>query len=224
MSEAVDFWREEFGDEYISRNSSPELIKNNEALFRKALLPMFYTSPARVIEFGANIGVNIHAMRRIAPFANCEFSAVEPNEKAADELRKIPGVDVYQTAMQDSDEPWGKGYDISFTRGVLIHVPPADLLAAYGALYRASRRYIMVAEYHSVKPVEVEYRGHGGRLFKRDFAAEMLDIFSDLAVVNYGFAWHRDPYAPQDDVTFTLLEKSEPMAAEHRRAREARGA
>jgi pseudaminic acid biosynthesis-associated methylase len=224
MSETTDFWRGDFGDSYVDRNNSPTLIKNNEALFRKALMPMFHTTPMRIIEFGANIGLNIHALRRIAPFANCEYSAVEPNEKAADELRKIENVNVYQTTMQDSAEDWGRGYDLALTRGTLIHVEPKDLPLAYGALYRATRRYVLVAEYHSVKPVEVEYRGYAGKLWKRDFAAEMLDMFPDLCVVNYGFAWHRDPYAPQDDITYTLMERDQGMADEHRRVRKGRAA
>lgn len=224
MSEAIDFWRGDFGDAYADRCKGDALIKNNEALFRKALLPMFHAQAVRVIEFGANIGLNIHALRRIAPFSACEFSAVEPNEKAADELRKIEGVNVYQTSMQDADEPWGRGYDLSLSRGLLIHIPPADLLTAYSTLYRASRRYILVAEYHATKPTEVEYRGNAGRLWKRDFAAEMLDLYPDLCVVNYGFAWHRDPYAPQDDITWVLMEKHQAMADEHRRMREGRQA
>jgi pseudaminic acid biosynthesis-associated methylase len=209
MSEATDFWREDFGNAYIDRNRDPQLIKNNEALFRKALLPMFYTTPMRVIEFGANIGLNIHALRRIAPFATCEFSAVEPNEKAADELRKIEGVNVYQTAMQDSDEPWGKGYDIALVKGILIHIPPSELPRAYGSIYRASRRYVLICEYHSPTPVEIEYRGHMGRLWKRDFAAEMLQMFPDLSVVNYGFSWKYDPQYPQDDLVWTLLSRGD---------------
>lgn len=222
MSEATDFWRGEFGDAYASRNAGEQLIKNNEALFRKALLPMFYTTPMRIIEFGANIGLNIHALRRIAPFATCEFSAVEPNEKAADELRKIDGVNVYQTSMQDSDAPWGGGYDLATSKGVLIHVDPKDLPLAYAALYRASRRFILLAEYHNPSPVEVPYRGHAGRLFKRDFAAEMLEAFPDLAIVGYHFAWKHDVYAPQDDLLVVLLERNEALAAEQRRLKESR--
>lgn len=222
MSEATDFWREDFGNAYIDRNRDPQLIKNNEALFRKALLPMFYTTPMRVIEFGANIGLNIHALRRIAPFATCEFSAVEPNEKAADELRKIDGVNVYQTSMQDSDEPWGKGYDLAISKGVLVHVHPDELLHAYTALYRASRRYILLCEYQNPTPVEVNYRGHSGRLWKREFAGEMLEFFPDLAISSYHFAWKFDPYAPQDDLFCVLLERSDAMAQQQRLAREGR--
>jgi pseudaminic acid biosynthesis-associated methylase len=207
MSETTDFWRGEFGDAYSSRNRGPALIKSNEALFRRALGPMFYTSPLKIIEFGANIGLNIHALQRIAPFALCEYTAVEPNAKAAEELRKINGLNVHETSLQDTDEPWGLGHDLSVSKGVCIHIPPEELYRAYGALYRASRRWIFIAEYFNQTPVEIEYRGQRGRLWKRDFAGEMLDMFSDLRVVNYGFAWRKDPVAPQDDLTWVLLEK-----------------
>ena len=40
------------------------------------------------------------------------------------------------------------------------------------------------------------------RLFKRDFAGEMLDRFSDLRLVDYGFRYHRDPAHPADDLTW----------------------
>lgn len=208
MSEATDFWRGEFGDNYSERCSGETLIKNNEALFRKALLPMFYTTPMRIIEFGANIGLNIHALRRIAPFSTCEFSAVEPNEKAADELRKIEGVNVYQTSMQDADEPWGGGYDLAISKGVCIHVIPGDLPAAYAALYRASRRYILLVEYFSPSPREIIYRGETGRLWARDFCGEMMDAHPDLRRVAYGFVDRRDPH-PQDSVNWYLLERAQ---------------
>jgi pseudaminic acid biosynthesis-associated methylase len=207
MSEAIDFWRGSFGDSYSLRNQGEALIASNTALFRKALLPTFFTTPVRVIEFGANVGMNIHALRRINAFSTCEFTAVEPNAKAAEALRQIEGVNVHETSMQDTDEPWGGGYDLAVSKGVLIHVKPEELYRAYGALYRASRRFILLAEYHNPTPVEVVYRGETGRLWKRDFAAEMLDMFSDLAVRNYGFAWKRDPYAPQDDLFWVLMEK-----------------
>jgi pseudaminic acid biosynthesis-associated methylase len=208
MSETTDFWRGDFGDSYASRNNHPDLIKNNEALFRKALMPMFHTTPMRIIEFGANIGLNIHALRRIAPFAKCEYSAVEPNEKAAEELRKIENVNVYQTTMQDSAEDWGRGYDIAFTRGVLIHVPEVDLPRAYAALYRASRRYILIVEYFCPTPREIIYRGEPGKLWARDFCGEMMGMFPELRRVAYGFVDQYDPY-PQDNVNWYLLEKTD---------------
>ena len=45
------------------------------------------------------------------------------------------------------------------------------------------------------------------KLFKRDFAGELLDAFPSLDLVDYGFVYHRDPNFPQDDMNWFLLEK-----------------
>ncbi len=68
-------------------------------------------------------------------------------------------------------------------------------------------KYICIAEYYNPSPVEISYRGHTGKLFKRDFAGEMLDAYDDLALLDYGFAYHRDPNFAQDDITWFLLGK-----------------
>jgi spore coat polysaccharide biosynthesis protein SpsF len=81
------------------------------------------------------------------------------------------------------------------------------LSRAYEILYGASRRYICVVEYYNPSPVTIPYRGHGDRLFKRDFCGEMMDRFADLKLIAYGFAYHRDANFPQDDLTWFLLEK-----------------
>ena len=74
-------------------------------------------------------------------------------------------------------------------------------------MYRAASRYILVSEYYNPKPTEITYRQHKGKLFKRDFAGDMLDKFPDLNLIDYGFVYHRDPNFPQDDMTWFLMEK-----------------
>ena len=81
------------------------------------------------------------------------------------------------------------------------------LPVAYERLYEASNRYILVAEYYNPSVVEISYRGHSGRLWKRDFAGEMMDKYPDLKLVDYGFIYHRDLAFPADDVTWFLMEK-----------------
>jgi spore coat polysaccharide biosynthesis protein SpsF len=61
-------------------------------------------------------------------------------------------------------------------------------------------------EYYNSSPVSIEYRGEIDRLFKRDFAGEMLEIYPDLKLIDYGFTYHRD-FFPDDDTTWFLLEK-----------------
>ena len=64
-----------------------------------------------------------------------------------------------------------------------------------------------VCEYYNPSPTSISYRGHTDRLYKRDFAGEMLDIYSDLRLVDYGFSYHRDSAFPQDDISWFLMEK-----------------
>ena len=90
---------------------------------------------------------------------------------------------------------------------VLIHINPEMLPLVYDKLFQSCGRYILIAEYFNPVPVEVEYRGHSKKLFKRDFAGEMLDRFSSLKLVDYGFTYRRDLNFPQDDTNWFLLEK-----------------
>ena len=64
-----------------------------------------------------------------------------------------------------------------------------------------------MTEYYNPIPIEVQYRNNSNKLFKRDFAGEMLDKFQDLTLVDYGFCYHRDYNFSKDDSTWFLLEK-----------------
>jgi len=89
----------------------------------------------------------------------------------------------------------------------LIHINPTQLPRVYDLLFAASCHYILVAEYYNPSPVELTYRNHQGKLFKRDFAGELMDRFSSLTLLDYGFVYRRDAQFPQDDMTWFLLEK-----------------
>ena len=93
--------------------------------------------------------------------------------------------------------------------GVLIHIAPEYLPLAYENIYRATRRYILIGEYYSRQPEEVSYRGYKNKLFKRDFAGEMLDKYTDLRLVDYGFFYHKDESSKLDDITWFLMEKAD---------------
>ena len=197
-----EFWAGEFGDEYIKRNPGAQAVANTVALFGRILSRC--PGSGSLIEFGANIGINLHAVRVLRP--DIVLDAIEINENAVAELVRWGGARrVYHRSILDFEVE--ENYDICLIKGVLIHVNPEYLGRVYDSLFRASNRYIIVAEYFNPTPVEVTYRGHGARLFKRDFAGEMLDRFSSLRVVDYGFVWSRDPAFPQDDLSWFVLEK-----------------
>jgi spore coat polysaccharide biosynthesis protein SpsF len=197
---ADEFWKGEFGNDYQKRQKDSEVgsVESNMHFFTRILEHTF--DVRTIIEFGAGTGQNIAALHKIDP--DLKLTSVEINEQAAVE---IPQGHVYRTSMLDY-RPGGTGFDLAFTKGCLIHVPPVDLPKAYDVLYHSSKRYILIAEYFSPDPVMIEYRGHKDKLWKRDFAGEMLDRFPDLEVVDYGFVSKRDEF-PQDDLTFFLLRK-----------------
>lgn len=97
---------------------------------------------------------------------------------------------------------------MSLIRGVLIHINPDKLPIVYRNLYQSTNKYILISEYYNPDPVELTYRGHKGKLFKRDFAGEILDTFKDLRLVDYGFLYHRDNNFDYGDSTWFLLEKT----------------
>jgi spore coat polysaccharide biosynthesis protein SpsF len=196
------FWQGTFGYEYSSRNQGQQLVQSNFRFFRKSLRKA--TGIETCIEFGANIGLNLQALQLLNPA--WKFHGVEINEFAAGQLANLIGIEsVFATSIANFDVR--RTWDLVLIKGVLIHIAPEQLNEVYDRLFAATGRYLLLAEYYNPTPVSIPYRGYQDRLFKRDFAGELLDRFSELNLLDYGFAYHRDPVAPQDDLNWFLLQK-----------------
>lgn len=200
-TEQEAFWAGEFGDKYAERNIGEELIASNLSLFAKMLART--AKIKSVLELGANIGLNLRALKSLLPDA--QLAAVEINQNAAQNLEDWGKAEVYRQSIFDFVPL--RQWEFVFTSGVMIHIDPAMLPAVYDLMYRATSRYIGVIEYYNPTPVTIPYRGHEGKLFKRDFAGEIMDRFQDVSLVDYGFIYHRDPNFQQDDPNWFLLEK-----------------
>jgi len=196
-----NFWAGEFGDSYTDRNAGLNIIASNLALFSKVLART--ASISSIIEFGANRGLNLHALKQLKPSA--QFQAVEINEKAVGELKKLDWLEVHHKSLLEFKA--AKLSDLVLIKGVLIHLNPEVLPRVYELLYQSSSKYICLVEYYNPTPIAVPYQGHEDRLFKRDFVGEMMKKFNDLKLVDYGFVYHADCNFPQDDVTWFVLEK-----------------
>lgn len=202
-TEQESFWAGSFGTEYIKRNQGDALLASNLNFFSEAFHSVHGVESC--IEFGANVGMNLKAIKFLRP--TLELHGIEINSDAAAELAKvIPPHNVHHTSILDF-EP-NRLWDVALIKGVLIHINPNELSQVYDKLVVSTRRYVLVAEYYNPSPVAIPYRGHTDRLFKRDFAGEIMDRHPQMRLVDYGFAYHRDPNFPQDDITWFLLEKS----------------
>ena len=201
-TEQESFWAGEFGSDYIARNQGDKLLASNLAFFGNVLRGA--RNPQSCIEFGANIGMNLKALKLLYP--GIDASAIEINVDAAEELSKvIPAGQVFNQSILDFKPT--RTYDLALIKGVLIHLNPEVLPEVYDRLVEATGRYLVVAEYYNPSPVAIPYRGHNDRLFKRDFAGEIMERHPSMKLVDYGFAYRRDPDFPQDDITWFLMEK-----------------
>lgn len=201
-TEQEAFWAGAFGTEYIARNQGDALLAANLAFFAKALRQA--RGIKTCIEFGANIGMNLKALKLLYPAH--EQYGIEINADAARALAQvIPSDHVQHSSILDFNPE--RTWDMVLIKGVLIHISPDVLPQVYDKLVAASGRYLLVAEYYNPVPVAIPYRGHAGRLFKRDFAGEIMGLHSQMELVDYGFAYRRDPSFPQDDITWFLMER-----------------
>lgn len=203
-TEQETFWAGSFGNEYIQRNQGDALLASNLNFFSTALRTVCGVKSC--IEFGANIGMNLKAMKLLYPAV--ELHGIEINTGASNELaRVIPASNVVNSSILDFAPL--RTWDLVLIKGVLIHINPASLLSVYDKLVASCARYLLVAEYYNPTPIAIPYRGHNDRLFKRDFAGEILERHSQMRLLDYGFAYRRDPCFPQDDITWFLMERND---------------
>lgn len=195
---ALACWTGPQGNAYISRNAP--MLKARTDMWDRILDPM-YPVPLSILEVGANVGQNIHALRCLLP-DETEFAAVEPNANALHELAiaGIPAINATADDLPFLDDQ----FDMSFTSGVLIHVPPDQLLRSCSEILRVARHYVVSIEYFSDKPEEIAYRGQSGLLWKRDFGQYWIDNFG-LKPVACGFEWRG--LTGLDNLTWWVMSK-----------------
>ena len=202
-TEQENFWAGEFGRDYINRNKGAEFLASNINFFSKALSNI--NTPNSCIEFGANIGMNLKALKILFP--KIEQYAIEINKTAIDSLEKvIPQNNIIHDSILNFQNT--EKYDLCLIKGVLIHINPDSLPLVYKSLVESTKNYLLIAEYYNPTPIAIDYRGHQEKLFKRDFAGEIMDLFPEMKLFNYGFAYHRDKNFPQDDISWFLLKKN----------------
>jgi pseudaminic acid biosynthesis-associated methylase len=198
-----EFWKGEFGTEYTERNVGLE--ESNYRMFESIFFKTptsCYSDIKSIVEFGAGSGMNIKALERVFPDA--QFTGIDINKSAYEALKVLNIHSALNGSFIDFD--LNNYADLVLCKGILIHVAPEDIEKVYRAVYKASKKYILLCEYYNPTPVEVLYRGNTGKLWKRDFCGEMMDIFPDLQLIDYGFEYHRGENK-LDDITWFLLSK-----------------
>ncbi|HAE39050.1 MAG TPA: pseudaminic acid biosynthesis-associated methylase, partial [Candidatus Riflebacteria bacterium] len=93
-----EFWAGSFGVDYINRNESPQLLAANLSFYATALKKAGKITSC--IEFGANIGMNLKALKLLYP--DIALRGIEINPQAAERLAELIGLaNTFQTSIFD---------------------------------------------------------------------------------------------------------------------------
>lgn len=211
MSECEEFWAGKFGDDYSNRNSQQSAVGIRREFFSRCLggvVPLGVTA----IEFGPNVGNNLMALRLMG-VAESDLYGIEINKQACEALRvRLPLANIANASALQRDFTGTKmQHDYVLSLGFLIHQSSDKLGMAMGNIFHSCKvgGRIIIGEYFAPVETEVLYRGHEGKLWRRDYGGMMVRMFRGMcAVESYGFVSKDDPVMPMDDINFWVIKRT----------------
>jgi pseudaminic acid biosynthesis-associated methylase len=163
MSETTEFWAGEFGDEYTKRNDA---VGPRRSDFWDKFFVKFGSEIASALEIGCNRGHNLSALQNRGIKTAC---GIDVNDSAIEYARTMGLVVDKCEATKLLDYAMLNSFDLVFTAGVLIHIPPNDLMHVMEEIASVSRCYVLAVEYEDTRETDVNYRGSLGRLWRRPY-------------------------------------------------------
>lgn len=183
-------WSGKLGNDYTIDNDKEIYIKRKMEIFKPILDKKLVINT--VLEYGANVGFNIPAIKQFYPKA--KYYGVEINKIAYDKLKR--NCIAYNQSIFDKLDLKA---DLVFTYGLLIHISPVDLNEAYKVIYTHSKKYILIVEHISKNPFTVVYRERENAFFKGDFINDIKKLYN-LKLLRAGKV--------RGDLIWALLSKS----------------
>jgi len=192
-------WEGQFGSAYTTRQTV-SITARRKSLGR--FWPSFGVQS--ILEVGCGAGYNLRAIRTLAG-ARRNLQGIDANETACAEA-VCHGLSVRRGVWPDAGRNLvTSAFDLVFTAGVLIHVPPVGLEAAMREIARVAKRYVLAVEYArpNATPRPVTYRGRSGMMWACDYGKRYLDLDVGLELVSTHLL--PAPYSGFDDCTAWLL-------------------
>lgn len=182
MTTQKDVWSSEFGSEYTERNIyNPEELnvfyKKTYGVSREEMNKSFLLENipknAKILEVGCNVG---NQLRMLQEMGYSNLYGLELQEYAVKRAKELTqNINIIQGVGDDI--PFKSGFfDLVFTSGVLIHIPPIILKKVQSEIIRCSNRYVWGFEYFEEVHQEVIYRGNENLLWKGDFCKKYNEI------------------------------------------------
>lgn len=184
-------WITEFGREYTDRNLKS--VEEMDAMYvdrygipRSEMNKRFLNNldrSVKILEVGSNIGLQLQFLQRMG-FVNLYGIEILPYAVELSKSR-TEGINIIQGNALDI--PFQGGwFDLIFTSGLLIHIPPKDLPIVIEEIIRCTNRYIWGFEYYAEKLTQVQYRESEQTdelLWKADFPKIYCNLGNTLKLV-----------------------------------------
>jgi pseudaminic acid biosynthesis-associated methylase len=214
MTEQLQEWGKEFGNEYTKRNLFTAEEVDNAYLLeygvtRTSMNKLFLDlldRDIKILEVGTNIGLQLNLLSKLG-FKN--LYGIEINPSAIEISHKInESLPIYIIKASAFDIPFKDDFfDLVYTSGVLIHIHPNDISSATKEIYRCTNKYIWCFEYFAREGYkEIIYRGKSNLLWKTDFKKVFFNNFPKLTLIKEQLF----PYKNEPDLIdqMFLLEKN----------------
>ncbi len=207
-SKQYETWISDFGIQYTDRNNmTPEQLDN--LYIERFGVPRYLMNKEfigdlprdiKVLEVGCNVGLQLQILQNMG-FIN--LYGIEIQSYAIEIARaKTQGINILPGDI--SDIPFKDNYfDMVFTSGVLIHVPPSKLNIVMGEIIRCTRKYIWCYEYYADSLTTVNYRGYDDILWRGNYK----DMFVELGGIKVCKSKLYKYFNTENIDTMFLLEK-----------------
>lgn len=183
---AEERWKGKLGDEYLDRNN----IFSDRADFWIDFQEKYKYE--KYLEVGCGDGKNLYYLsNKVLGYGiDINFLSI---------------MDLFNVCIGSAtDIPFKDNYfDLVFTCGLLIHIPPDGILKAMKEIVRCSRRYILAIEYWSEKERERPFLGEMGITFKRPYDGLFLNNFN-VRLLEQGFLTKKEGF---NDLQYFMFEK-----------------
>lgn len=192
----LEKWAGDFGDNYTKRCDVEP--KSREPIFKSILDDLNIET---VLEVGCNKGHNLEA---ITNSIGAKCIGLEPNKSLCNNKEIING-DAYNIPFNNF------AFDLVFTSGVLIHIPPEKIELALSEIHRCSKRLIMMIEYFSKETKAKKYRDFNDvdGVWSRDYGALYSSKFNlDKLIKTGDIKDHGNDYWGFSDCKYWIFEKA----------------
>ena len=174
MNKNEQMWAGKLGNEYTHRNYDEALIDERDDFWERMLNKY---SCERTLEVGCDGGMNIESI--------CRYTlayGIDINEYSLMKASRV-GWLIWGKA---NDIPFKDNYfDLVFTAGLLIHIPPDDIDKVIDEMIRCSNKYVLCIEYYAPKERERPFLGQMGITWERPYDTLLQN--NGLKIIEAGY-------------------------------------